>query len=206
MITVPLDHSNERAVFKLRNVGTTYGTAGQAATGVPYTAVSASWFRRGVSVNAIDPTAAHTAVSDSHTDLRWFEVDATEHPGLYTLDIPDTVWASQGHVFVSVVVTDVYDADLFYDVVHPSRLQAEQSMDYGTVTNTFFTPTTTEFRADGTLSSLDNAYAGKSVLWVGSGNLQSTMVSIVSYTASTKHFVTSLMPTVPSNGEAFITL
>ena len=78
---------------------------------------------------------------------------------------------------------------------------AAQSMVEGEVSGT---GTVTGFVSDtGALSSIDNFYVGRLIIWT-SGSLQNSVASVTDYTGYTKTFVTSVMPAAPANNDDFI--
>lgn len=80
-------------------------TTGLPKTGVAYTAVTASYARTRSARVAIT-TATLAAATTGFTSGGWFEVDATNQPGLYRFDVPDAAYASGAEeVVVSIKAT-----------------------------------------------------------------------------------------------------
>jgi hypothetical protein len=84
--------------------------------------------------------AALTALTDAHTDWGFEEVSATDHPGLYRLDIADAVFASGAwSAVVTITGTGLDPADLEYFLVshNPQTAAASAQTDLDTLTAPF---------------------------------------------------------------------
>lgn len=83
---------------------------GTELTGVAYSSVTASYWRQGGTRTAITPSALGS-VNAAWSSGGWAEVDATNMPGLYRLDVPDAAlatgadWVGTGILEVRPVVT-----------------------------------------------------------------------------------------------------
>jgi hypothetical protein len=90
--------------------------AGAPATGLTEASIDIAYARvetdNDVTTSDVTP-AALTALTDAHTDWGFEEVSATDHPGLYRLDIADAVFASGAwSAVVSITGTGLDPADL----------------------------------------------------------------------------------------------
>lgn len=72
-------------------------TDGSGLSGVAYDDLTARYIRvetdNDVTINTLTLSAL-SALTDAHSDGGWFEVDATNAPGWYRLDLPDAVLAA----------------------------------------------------------------------------------------------------------------
>jgi hypothetical protein len=96
-------------------------TAGAAATGLDEADIDIAYARvetdNDVTTADVTP-AALTALTDAHTDWGFEEVSATDHPGVYRLDIADAVFASGAwSAVVTVTGTGLDPADLEFVLV-----------------------------------------------------------------------------------------
>jgi hypothetical protein len=78
-------------------------STGALVTGLAYTAVTAYYWRQGGSPTQITLSAG-TPITGAHGDGKWFEADASNHPGSYRLDVTDAVFAA-GADWVEICVT-----------------------------------------------------------------------------------------------------
>jgi hypothetical protein len=101
-------------------------TAGAAKTGLTEASIDIAYARvetdNDVTTTDVTP-AALSALTDAHTDWGFEEVSATDHPGLYRLDIADAVFASGAwSAVVTVVGTGLDPADMEFVLVPNSPL------------------------------------------------------------------------------------
>jgi hypothetical protein len=97
-------------------------TAGAPATGLTEASIDIAYSRvetdNDVTTTDVTP-AALTALTDAHTDWGFEEVSATDHPGLYRLDIADAVFASGAwSAVVTITGTGLDPADLEFVLVN----------------------------------------------------------------------------------------
>lgn len=95
--------------------------AGAAKTGLTEASIDIAYARvetdNDVTTADVTP-AALAALTDAHTDWGFEEVSATDHPGLYRLDIADAVFASGAwSAVVTIVGTGLDPADLEFILV-----------------------------------------------------------------------------------------
>lgn len=106
------------------------GTDGAPETGLTEASIDLAYSRvetdNDVTISDVTP-AALSALTDAHTDWGFEEVDATNAPGLYRLDIADAVFASGAWEAV-VTITDASGTD-FYPVDIGFRLVAVNALD-----------------------------------------------------------------------------
>ena len=90
-------------------------TTGAPATGLTEASIDIAYARvetdNDVTTSDVTP-AALAALTDAHTDWGFEEVSATDHPGLYRLDIADAVFASGAWEAV-VTITDASGTDFY---------------------------------------------------------------------------------------------
>jgi hypothetical protein len=96
-------------------------TAGAPATGLTEASIDIAYARvetdNDVTTTDVTP-AALSALTDAHTDWGFEEVSATDHPGLYRLDIADAVFASGAwSAVVTITGTGLDPADLEFVLV-----------------------------------------------------------------------------------------
>ena len=91
------------------------GTDGAPETGLAHTDIDIAYSRvetdNDVTTSDVSP-ASLSALTDAHSDWGWKEVSATDHPGLYRLDIADAVFASGAWEAV-VTITDASGSDFY---------------------------------------------------------------------------------------------
>jgi hypothetical protein len=95
--------------------------AGAPATGLTEASIDIAYARvetdNDVTTTDVTP-AALSALTDAHTDWGFEEVSATDHPGLYRLDIADAVFASGAwSAVVTITGTGLDPADLEFVLV-----------------------------------------------------------------------------------------
>jgi hypothetical protein len=95
--------------------------AGAPATGLTEASIDIAYSRvetdNDVTTTDVTP-AALSALTDAHTDWGFEEVSATDHPGLYRLDIADAVFASGAwSAVVTITGTGLDPADLEFVLV-----------------------------------------------------------------------------------------
>lgn len=96
-------------------------TAGAAKTALTEASIDIAYARvetdNDVTTTDVTP-AALSALTDAHTDWGFEEVSATDHPGLYRLDIADAVFASGAwSAVVTVTGTGLDPADMEFELV-----------------------------------------------------------------------------------------
>jgi hypothetical protein len=95
--------------------------AGAPATGLTEASIDIAYARvetdNDVTTSDVTP-AALSALTDAHTDWGFEEVSATDHPGLYRLDIADAVFASGAwSAVVTITGTGLDPCDLEFVLV-----------------------------------------------------------------------------------------
>jgi hypothetical protein len=96
-------------------------TAGAAATGLTEASIDIAYARvetdNDVTTNDVTP-ASLSALTDAHSDWGFKEISATDHPGLYRLDIADAVFASGAwSAVVTITGTGLDPADLEFVLI-----------------------------------------------------------------------------------------
>jgi hypothetical protein len=96
-------------------------TAGAAATGLDEADIDIAYARvetdNDVATTDVTP-AALSALTDAHTDWGFEEVSATDHPGLYRLDIADAVFAAGAwSAVVTITGTGLDSCDLEFVLI-----------------------------------------------------------------------------------------
>jgi len=110
--------SAERIEITLTNLsGSSYGTAGEGAVGVPYSAVTLYYWRAGASPVAANPTGTLVANTSAISAGLWREVDGTNMKGLYSYDLTGNAFATAGDVIVLAKVTGCVAFRERYEVV-----------------------------------------------------------------------------------------
>lgn len=112
---VPLGQQDYSVLVKIRT------DAGAPATGLDEGDIDIAYARvetdNDVTTTDVTP-AALSALTDAHTDWGFEEVSATDHPGVYRLDIADAVFASGAwSAVVSITGTGLDPADLEFVLV-----------------------------------------------------------------------------------------
>ena len=106
-------------------------------TGQAYTDIGASYWRQGGTRTEITP-ATLAAVDSAHSDGGFKEVDATNMPGMYRLDLPDAAVASGADwVIITVFVSGTsyvfhYWAQLISDPIRVLEVDTSVVMPQGT--------------------------------------------------------------------------
>ncbi len=85
----------------------------QGMTGVAHGSVTLTTWRQGGLVSVAVTMSALTNLDDAHADGGWKEVDATNRPGEYRLDLPDAMFAA-GADWVEIAVK-VSGAFVFFE-------------------------------------------------------------------------------------------
>lgn len=70
-------------------------TTSALKTGIAYGSITVRYWRQGGSVTTVTPSALGSLAAE-HTDGGWYEVDGSNMPGLYRLDLPDAAIAVAG--------------------------------------------------------------------------------------------------------------
>lgn len=80
--------------------------AGAPATGLAYnTSGLTCYYRKGATGSATQLSLATQTVGGAHSDGGFVEIHATNMPGVYRLDLSDTIIAAEGHVTIYVTGT-----------------------------------------------------------------------------------------------------
>ena len=116
---VPLGQVDYTVLVKIRT------DAGAPATGLDEGDIDIAYARvetdNDVTTSDVTP-AALTALTDAHTDWGFEEVSATDHPGVYRLDVADAVFASGAwSAVVSITGAGLDPADLEFVLVPYGR-------------------------------------------------------------------------------------
>lgn len=101
------------------------------------------------------------------------------------------------------ITASKYDQSTAFPIGVESSEVAD-SMIKGTVDNTVFTPTTTQFEVSDITEDTANHYKGRVVLWI-TGNLKDQVADVTAYllTGGRGHFTVSTMTEAPANGDTF---
>lgn len=124
------------------------GTDGAPETGLTEASIDIAYSRvetdNDVTVTDVTP-AALSALTDAHTDWGFEEVDATNAPGLYRLDIADAVFASGAWEAVVTVTdasgTDFYAVDIGFRLVD-FHLNSQSAIDLKDFADAGYDPST----------------------------------------------------------------
>jgi hypothetical protein len=116
------------------------GTDGAPETGLTEASIDLAYSRvetdNDVTISDVTP-AALSALTDAHTDWGFEEVDATNAPGLYRLDIADAVFASGAWEAVVTITdasgTDFYPVDIGFRLVGQDKTAATYKADLETI-------------------------------------------------------------------------
>jgi hypothetical protein len=187
--------------------------AGEPQTGKEASDLTIRYWRTGGSVTTITPSDLSTLTS-AHSDGGLKEVDATNMPGLYRLDLPDAAVAT-GAPWVVISILDA-DSVMFFERfnLEPNGSQ-ENAATLVTLIATLegvhvngavqdASPTSSGFKAAAGLSSVDNFYEKMLLVFVDGANA-SIPRPIGSYTGSTRTFSFSTpFPATPADGDSFI--
>jgi hypothetical protein len=136
--------------------------------------------------------------SGAFTDCTNEAVEIATSSGMYYLDLTST--EMNADTVAILVKTSTSDAKTTALVFY-----TDPSIARGTVDNTSFTPTATQFEASDIVNSSDDHYNGR-VLVMVSGSLIKQAVLITDYTLTggRGHFTVSGFTTAPSNGDLFL--
>lgn len=90
-------------------------TTGATKTGVAFGSVTAYYYRQGAASAVQITTASLGSASAAHSDGGWFEIDATNTPGLYRFDVTDAFWATGSDwVSLNIRVSGADDVNLMF--------------------------------------------------------------------------------------------
>jgi len=199
-------------------------TDGSGLTGLAYNTagLTAYYVRSKGSATAI--TLATQTVTGVHADGGFVEVDSTNMPGKYRLDLPDAIFASGADeaavlVYGAANMMPIYIRYQLLDVIdssNPVAANLEQvdgsatgvatfaQMIRGGVTGSAQTGTlsTTQMTTDLT-EATDDHYNGRTVIWL-TGALAGEARKITAYTGSSKTVTFETATEAPSNSDTFV--
>src|SRR5262245_30939378 len=119
-LCVPIGTVDYTVLIKMRD------DAGAPATALAHTDIDIAYARVETDndVTTTDVAPADLAnLTASHTDWGWEQVSATDHPGLYRLDIADAVFAAGAwSAVVTVTGTGLDPADIEFQLVGSNPL------------------------------------------------------------------------------------
>lgn len=118
--TIEYNKTSQSLYFMLTDSST-----GARKTGIAHTAVNASYVREKSARVALTESALGS-VGAAFTAGGWIEIDATNNPGLYRLDVPDAafIWAADvTKVEITVTATGCHSETKEIELVTPSITQ-----------------------------------------------------------------------------------
>lgn len=171
---VLIGQTDYTVLVKIRN------TAGAPATALTEASVDIAYARVETDndVTTADVTPASlSALTDAHSDWGFKEVSATDHPGVYRLDIGDAVFASGAwSAVVTVVGTGLDPADLEFVMVPNSPL-----------TGVLLAPTTHTSAVIPTVTTTGTATAVTTVNGLAANVITATSINADAITAAKLH-------------------
>ena len=205
-----------------RLTGLTFNTAGLIISVAADNQVAASFANYTQAAGNIeDITTLGLWATPTASKCRFKQVDATNQPGLYEFQFLDSVFATANAKKLVITISGA-SADGSYEInLDPVPVNVEEigesataasnlrkSADVmvpGTVDNTAFTPTSTEFESDDIVLSVTEALKDRRILWV-SGTLIKQVCGIVDYelVSGRGHFTITATTAAPANGDMFI--
>jgi hypothetical protein len=171
--------------------------AGNLVTGLTAGDMTAAYYRPFAASAQTSALSSLSGPDAPHVDGGFVEVDATNAPGLYRLDLPDAAIA-RGENSVIVTLTSSSSARQ-YGILH---LDPEPSVVQGQVADS--NPTASTFETDLT-QGLDDFWADSFVLFV-SGTLAGAVERVTGYDGTNGALTTAGFPQAPADGDQFIML
>lgn len=172
-------------------------TSGALLTGVTFESAGAHCYYRRPGGSPVEITLATLANAQAaHADGGFVEIDATNQPGMYRLDLPDAAIAS-GENYVIIYIVFTASAPTILSVL----LDPQPSMIAGSVVDDASNSAST-FETD-LPSSVDDAYNDAFLLF-RSGDLAGQVRPITDYTGSTKFVSTAAFTAEPAAGDEFV--
>lgn len=201
-------------------------TTGAGKTGLAYntSSLTAYYARPGATATAI--TLVTQTVTGAYSSGGFVEVDATNWPGLYRLDVPDAAIAT-GVRSVAILLKGAANMEpcpLEIDLTSDANIVAinanataalnlyhnTASMKLCTVTNAGFSPTTTQFEtADVTEATADHLF-NRLVIWrsgnLANGGADSQLGRVTAYAlvSGRGRFTVTTQTEAPANADTFL--
>lgn len=111
-------------------------TTGADKTGIAAASVTAYYWRQGASSVVQITVTAGSSLGAAHSDGKWWEVDATNFPGIYRLDVPDAVQATGADwVVVDITATGCKHYQITYNL-DPFNVDASGNVKLQATTHT----------------------------------------------------------------------
>ena len=199
-------------------------TAGAGLTGLAFNTASLTcYYRLGATGSATALSLATQTVGGAHSDGGFVEIDATNMPGMYRLDLSDAMVATAGltkiqlkgatnmapvQVEIEVVAVNKYDGVRLGLTALPNSTNLSLSAGTivpGTVDTGSFSSTTTQFEADDITEATADHYNGRVIIFT-SGALQNQATTISDYVLSGSNgkFTVVALTEAPGNNDTFI--
>lgn len=194
-------------------------TDGSGLTGLVFNSAGLTcYYRRGATGTATALTLATQTVGGAHSDGGFVEVDATNMPGVYRLDLSDAIVATgvttvilylQGATNMAPCTVEIQLDSIPADIVEINGDAAAAAMLEAFMDSSILAqvnggvPTTTAFIADGFTEATNDHFNGRLITFK-SGALLGQQTAITDYVGSTQTFTVEALTEAPADDDFFV--